>query len=106
MRIKVGEVGVDAGLIWISDPCYVLHTDGTPKEIGNSWREFCNILHSGKSTLEDGYQQFGNCLGVCVRSGHGDGLYPVYVDIEQGIVRSVTVVFESPEGDEEEDEFY
>src|SRR5438270_340558 len=40
----IGEIGVDAGLCWIGDPCYILHTDQPPKAIGKSWDEFCDIV--------------------------------------------------------------
>jgi hypothetical protein len=44
IRKQVGEIGIDAGLCWVGDPCYVLHTDQPPKAIGKSWEEFCDIL--------------------------------------------------------------
>ena len=40
---EVGVIGVDAGLCWIGDPCYVLHRQGekAPEDIGKDWGEFC-----------------------------------------------------------------
>jgi hypothetical protein len=35
-RKPIGEIGVDAGLCWIGDPCYILHTDQPPKAIGKT----------------------------------------------------------------------
>ena len=32
--VKVGEVGVDADLIWIGDPCYIFDGEERPKDIG------------------------------------------------------------------------
>jgi hypothetical protein len=44
IRKQIGEIGVDAGLCWIGDPCYILHKEHPPKAIGTSWDEFCDIL--------------------------------------------------------------
>lgn len=42
----VGHVDVDAGCIWVGDPCYVLHKeeDQKPKDIGKDWSEFCDLM--------------------------------------------------------------
>lgn len=80
-RIKVGEVGVDAGCIWIGDPCYIIHRspDDTYKEfIGNNWPEFCEILDKN-GYYDSDHLQFGG-IGVVVSSGYGDGTYPVYIE--------------------------
>jgi hypothetical protein len=45
---QIGEVGIDAGLCWIGDPCYILHADPMPKAIGKDWSEFCDLLDDGK----------------------------------------------------------
>ena len=42
---QIGEIGVDAGLCWIGDPCYILHADPAPRAIGKDWEEFCDLLH-------------------------------------------------------------
>lgn len=58
---KVGVMGVDAGLCWVGDPCYI--RDGVPwgqiEEMRGETREFAQ--------------------GVAVRTGLGDGAYSVYV---------------------------
>ncbi len=80
-RHTIGEIGVDAGRIWIGDPCYILHKDPPPKSIGKSWSEFCQAIHNDP---DDWVTQFAfdaghNGLGICVNTG-GDGVFPVYVD--------------------------
>ncbi len=97
IRKQIGEIGVDAGLCWIGDPCYILHHDPVPKTVGRDWDEFCDILH------EDG--QYPTCkqfnydlghpgLGVVVSTGYGDGVYPVYAEFnEDGRVAKVCVEF-------------
>lgn len=47
-----GGFGVDAGLCWIGDPCYILHKqansekehDQLPSTLGKDWGEFCDRL--------------------------------------------------------------
>ena len=100
--IKVGEIGVDAGICWVGDPCYVLHTSA-PKAIGRDWLQFCDLLRSGAGS--EGATQFnydmGHAgLGVVVPTGYGDGTYPVYVQKnEAGRVVAVMVDFDAEEED-------
>ena len=83
--IRVGEVGVDAGLCWIGDPTY-LHGD-PPAEWGKTWRDFLDTLREKEK--EKGYPlpvQFnydlGHAgLGVCSSTGFGDGVYPVFAQV-------------------------
>ena len=92
-RIKVGTIGVDAGLCWIGDPCYILHKGKkSPKAIGKDWMDFCNKLGN------DDHKSFNfdmghEGLGVVVSTGYGDGSYPVIATIKDGRVKSVSVTF-------------
>jgi len=74
----IGRVWVDAWLIWIGDPCYVLHKewDELPDTVGQDWWEFCDILWSDahKSFCFDGGNEW---FGVCTSTYNGDGTYPV-----------------------------
>ena len=82
----IGYMGVDAGMCWIGDPCYVLPDDAQP-HTGSNWDEFCASVSGDFS-----HKEFTD--GVCVRTGHGDGEYPVFADIDgDGIVHSVMVQF-------------
>ncbi len=99
-RVLVGKIGVDAGLVWIGDPCYILHKDKLPKSLGKDWGEFCDALHGNDNVLKSFPYDMGHeGLGVCVSSGYGDGEYPVYAEIrDEGDgwgerVRVVTVRF-------------
>ena len=101
---QVGSIGVDAGLCWIGDPCYVLHTEKPPASIGATWGEFCDKLHTtgGESTsfpFDLGHEG----LGIAVSTGWGDGSYPVYVRKENGRIAEVRFVFMGDDDPEDED---
>jgi hypothetical protein len=98
---QIGEIGVDAGLCWIGDPCYILHAEPTPKSIGKNWGEFCNIMQNAPAKQFD-YDLGHAGLGVAVATGYGDGVYPVYAEFdEQGRVAKVCVEFICDDADEE-----
>jgi hypothetical protein len=122
----VGHIGVDAGLCWIGDPCYILHTseykDGKevptplPESLGKDWADFCNLLGESYPTMKSfPYAKGHEGLGVCVSTGFGDGSYPVYARItnEGTWGKRVTAVFvdflgnafgdEDEEGEDEEE---
>jgi predicted RNase H-like HicB family nuclease len=88
---QVGVVGVDSGLCWLGDPCYILHKKpGEEKpELGKDWHEFVNKTFDN----EGRFAQFGELTGVTVASGYGDGIYPVMVRFEDKRVAEVKVVF-------------
>jgi hypothetical protein len=94
---QIGEIGVDAGLCWIGDPCYILHKEQPPKAIGNDWEEFCDILHKDDQypTCKQFDYDLGHAgLGVVVSTGYGDGTYPVYAEFnDEGRVARVWVEF-------------
>ncbi len=96
-RECIGEIGVDAGLCWIGDPCYILHRAEPPKAIGKGWDEFCDILHEDDQypTCKQLDYDLGHPgLGVVVSTGYGDGVYPVYAEFsEDGRIARVSVEF-------------
>lgn len=93
----VGHFGVDAGIVWIGDPCYILHTeDGLPESLGNNWLDFCDILGNDYPTQKTfGFTKEGtDGLGVCLSTGWGDGEYPVYARIDGGRVTQIFIDFD------------
>jgi hypothetical protein len=72
----IGHVAVDSGLVWIGDPCYILHSDDPQHSIGRSWGEFCDTI---KDSTEHNFEfnRGGAGLGVVSSTKHGDGFYPV-----------------------------
>ena len=90
---KVGTVGVDAGMVWIGDPCYLSReaVDGysvydTPRPIPSQWDQFCSWLTGEPTQVHP--------VGMVIRSGYGDGEYPVSVRrTDDGHVAEMRVVF-------------
>jgi hypothetical protein len=72
----IGQVSVDSGLIYIGDPCYVLHKNEPPKSIGKDWDDFCNTI-THKNYHEFNHDLGHSGLGVVSSTFHGDGLYNV-----------------------------
>jgi hypothetical protein len=91
---KIGEIGVDAGLCWLGDPCYVLHREpgDVPKAIGANWRDFVRALDG--DTKQFNYDLGHAGLGVAVSTGYGDGTYPVEIQrSDDGHIAAVRIVF-------------
>ncbi len=100
---RIGEIGVDAGLCWIGDPCYILHKAEPPKAIGKDWDGFCDLLHEDGHypTCKQMHYDLGHPgLGVVVSTGYGDGVYPVYAEFNgEGRVARVWLEFIGPDDD-------
>ena len=85
---QIGEIGSDAGLCWIGDPCYLRpdpngFAEGSP---AGAWEGFINWL-GGDIAKE-------HPLGCVVTTGHGDGAYPVEVRLDAwGAIAEVRVRF-------------
>jgi hypothetical protein len=111
---KVGVVAVDSGTIWLGDPCYVLHREPTPPDLGKDWQDFSRrtfereekagtpgVAQFQRHHSEEGYCQGWEALGVTVSTGYGDGVYPVEVRrSEDGRIAEVRIVFIKPKGSE------
>lgn len=84
----MAKVFVDAGCIWIGDPCYIMGDDASNRV--HDWQEFCDKIDNNK----DVQSPLGVGTGVLVSSGYGDGSYDVdYTTNDDGRVASVTVTF-------------
>jgi hypothetical protein len=103
IRKYIGEIGVDAGLCWIGDPCYILHKEQPPKAIGKSWDDFCDILQDDDQypTCKQFNYDLGHVgLGMVVSTGYGDGTYPVYAEFnDEGRIARVWVEFIDQDGE-------
>jgi hypothetical protein len=111
-RKLIGYCGVDSGQILLTDPCYVSDflsdEEFAPSEGEThpySYNGACGASLSEQGGGQLLYKHGGTGAGVCVSSGWGDGLYPVFVEYaEDGRVSSVTVQFISDDEDEFEDD--
>ena len=91
-----GYAGVDAGMIMIGDPGYVVEGGEVP-----SWDEFIDRVMGEdrkpafESEIPDvATEPLGKYGGIVIPSGYGDGIYPVYVRLaEDGTPESATIVF-------------
>ena len=98
-RKQIGTIGVDAGMCWIGDPCYierVMH-DGYDAflraHIDFDQPEQVYQIPAQWETRPAGDPNRG-CLALIVGTGYGDGQYPVTATVdEDGRVLSVTVTF-------------
>ena len=93
----MGYIGVDAGIVWIGDPCYIMHKDTPPEELGNNWVEFCENMWQKEEKSDGSYASFNynfghEGLGVCTSTKHGDGSYAVIGFFEPGSDRPSCVM--------------
>lgn len=106
-RVHVGDVFVDAGAIWVGDPCYVISSDADYDKI--AWNEFCHLwfeFGSVEHRLKNSpaphvSEPLGGGIGLVIDTAWGDGSYPVYVEYnENGRPSKVTIEFEGDDEDE------
>jgi hypothetical protein len=95
----IGSFAVDSGQAIVGDPCYLEdwepwnseehHFDEHEKKAGEyGYLGACGI------TLKEGYGELGNSTAVAFTTGYGDGLYPVYAEInDDGRVAQIVIDF-------------
>lgn len=121
--VKVGEVGVDAGMVMVGDPCYLARfVKNSPTSHGGEHFDVSttDMIENSPDGAEHAFSYLGACnaslsearggeLGggdaVCVSSGYGDGVYPVFIQYDDnGHVACLIVEFNGESEDEGEDE--
>ena len=103
--VYAGSFAVDSGQAMVGDPCYLdgwkKWEEGTPFDHDKHVGEY-GYLGASNRTLTDNFGQLGGADAVVFSTGYGDGLYPVYVQLNSdGRVAKVVIDFE---GDIEADE--
>ena len=95
MRKRIGSVGVDSGLMYVGDPCYIVGADSTIMRKTPTWDEFYKAYldHDDRVSIVAPVTAEAS-LGIAVSSGYGDGVYPVYADFgADGVIRRLTIEF-------------
>lgn len=97
----IGSFSVDSGQAIVGDPCYL---DGW-----ETWKEGEPFDYQGKegqygylgacaTTLKNGHGILGMGSAVAFNTGYGDGLYPVYAEInDEGRITKIVIDFEDEE---------
>jgi hypothetical protein len=95
--VLAGTFGVDSGQAMVGDPCYL---DQWKTNVGEDWNlegKVGDYSYQGASatTIESNYGELGISTAVVFSTGYGDGLYPVYVKLNNdGRVSKVVIDFE------------
>lgn len=103
--IYAGSIAVDSGQAMVGDPCYLdgwePWASGEPFDHESKVGQY-GYLGACGVTLKEGFGQLGAADAVVFSTGYGDGLYPVYVQLNSdGRVSKVVINFED-EVDEDE----
>lgn len=100
-KVQVGYIGVDAGLVWVGDPCYILHRAKRDLDsaLGKSWIEFVDKIQPASPGPV--LKEVGRGIACVVSSGAGDGNYPVFAFLtEANEVHRLVVEFDGEEADD------
>lgn len=95
--IYAGSFGVDSGQAMVGDPCYLDQWKTNEGEEWNLEGKVGQYSYQGVSatTIESNYGEVGLYSAVAFSTGYGDGVYPVYVQMnEDGRVSKVVIDFE------------
>lgn len=94
---RIGTVGVDAGMLYLGDPCYVIDAP-----LGRrAWDQFLKEIGGPEGYLESHAVVEGEAVtgqrfpaGLVVVSGGGDGEYPVYAEFDgEGRIARLVIDF-------------
>ncbi|MGA1047376.1 MAG: DUF4241 domain-containing protein [Minisyncoccia bacterium] len=97
----IGHFAVDSGQAMVGDPCYLDEWDTNRAEEWNIEGKEGEYSYHGASatTLSNNHGELGMARAVVFSTGYGDGLYPVYAEMnEDGRVARIVIEFI---GDEE-----
>ena len=92
--IYAGSFAVDSGQAMVGDPCYLDEWDTNKNEEWNIEGKQGQYSYHGASatTLEKSYGELGLANAVVFNTGYGDGVYPVYVKLNDDNRISMVVI--------------
>ena len=78
-----GYFTVDSGQAMVGDPCYLDDWDTNKNEEWNIEGKAGDYSYHGASatTIANSYGELGHAKAVVFNTGYGDGMYPVYVEL-------------------------
>jgi hypothetical protein len=92
-----GSIAIDSGQAIVGDPCYLYDWDTSANDSDMSEERIGEYSYNGVSatTIKNTFGTVGIHKAVAFSTGYGDGLYPVYVKLnEHGRVSMVVIDFE------------
>jgi hypothetical protein len=95
--VLAGHFAVDSGQAMVGDPCYLDTWNNNTNDEWNLEGKVGEYSYQGASatTLANNYGEVGISTAVVFSTGYGDGLYPVYVQLnDDGRVSKVVIDFE------------
>jgi len=98
-----GSFSVDSGQAMVGDPCYLTDWDTDQHQEWNLEGKEGQYSYQGASatTLTNNFGQLGTATAVAFSTGYGDGIYPVYVKLnEDNRVAMVVIDFEGELNDD------
>jgi hypothetical protein len=94
--VLAGYFTVDSGQAMVGDPCYLDDWDTNKNDEWNLDGKEGQYSYHGASamTIPNSYGELGHAKAVVFNTGYGDGMYPVYVELDyEGRVSKVLIDF-------------
>jgi hypothetical protein len=94
----IGKFGVDSGQAMIGDPCYLeswqnWESEKEPFENHKNKKGEFSYLGACNATIENTHGVLGQGSSVVFTTGYGDGVYPVFAEIDDGRIVKIVVDF-------------
>ena len=103
--ILAGYFTVDSGQAMVGDPCYLDDWDTNKNDEWNLDGKEGQYSYHGASamTIPNSYGELGHAKAVVFNTGYGDGMYPVYVELDHELrVSKVLIDFMGALDEEQE----
>lgn len=86
----IGYVSVDAGILYVGDPCY----QSSDSDFAD-WNKFCDKMFAAQEYKQDGIFKLNDeheGRGIVVSTVYGDGIYPVYATRnKEGRIKRISI---------------